>query len=106
MSEYDKKKLYNITHRLYKELRNDPEIIIKKLRQMCGFYDYSTNQIALDYRKELIPTLIHEYLHRWYPDASETWVLQEESKIVNSLTEKQVVKILVEFTAAISTRHQ
>tara|TARA_R110000824_G_scaffold12226_7_gene53569 strand:+ start:6216 stop:6530 length:315 start_codon:yes stop_codon:yes gene_type:complete len=101
MSDYPKQKLYGITSRLYHELRNNPEIIIKKLKGMHGEYDFSTEEITLDYRGELLPTLIHEYLHKWHPDANETWVLNEESRIVNALSKKQVKRIIYEFAAAI-----
>lgn len=104
MSEYSKGKLYRITHRLYKELRNDPDILVTKMRSFCGEYDYGTDVIKLDFRKEIIPTLIHEYLHKWNPNACETWVLQEERKIINALSEKQVIRIIVEFANAMATR--
>ena len=105
MAEYPKEKLYRITHRLYKELRNEPEIIIRKMRAMCGEYDYETEEITLDYRCEIIPTLIHEYLHKWNPNKCETWILQEEARIINALSTKQVVKILVEFADAMSYKY-
>ena len=104
MSEYPKNKLYRMTSRLYGELRNNPEIIIRKLQTKHGEYDFNTEEITLDYRGELIPTLIHEYLHKWYPNASETWVLHEESRIVNALSNKQVIKIIIEFATAVSSK--
>jgi hypothetical protein len=66
-----------------------------------GLYDYSTDAIELDYRKELLPTLIHEYMHKWYPKKSETWVLQQESLITNSLSDIQVRRILFKFSQSL-----
>jgi len=90
-----KKKIsYEFTRKIYKELKLFPEFIFKKMRGYSGEYDYSTDEITLDYRKELLPTLIHEYLHKWNYDKSETWVLKQEKKIINALTPKQIRNIL------------
>ena len=99
---YSKKQLYKITNRLYKELKENPEYItMKKIRGVHGLYDYGTDEITLDYRKSLIPTLIHEYLHKWNPEKSETWVCQNESMIINSLTTRQIKNIIHAFANAL-----
>jgi len=97
--KYDKKRLYKITSRLYKELKNKENIIILKKMgaRRQGLYDYETGEISLDYRKELVPTLIHEYLHKWNPEECETSILNMERKIVNSLSLKQVKNIIKAF---------
>ncbi len=95
---YDKNKLYKITHRLYEELRsNCCDITLKKMRGLQGEYDYNTDAITLDYRNDLISTLIHEYLHKWNPDKCETWVLEQERLIINALSTRQIINIIVEF---------
>ena len=95
---YSKAQLYKITSRLYKELRTaNNDIVLKKLRGIHGEYDYETNEISLDYRKDFLSTLIHEFLHKWYPEKSETWVLQNERLIVNSLSTIQIKRIIFEF---------
>ena len=99
---YSKSQLYRITHRLYNELRDNPEFVLRKMRGFYGEYDSATNLITLDYRRALIPTLIHEYLHKWYVDKCETWVLQHESMIVNGLSSRQIRNILKAFGFAIS----
>jgi hypothetical protein len=71
------------------------------MRAKHGEYDYGTEEITLDYRKDLLSTLIHEYLHKWHPDNSETWVLQNEQMIVNALTTRQIKRIIYEFAMAI-----
>lgn len=93
--KYRKSKVYSITTRLYRDLKNNNgTIILKKINGCHGFYDDNTEQIALDYRKEFIPTIIHEFLHKWNPEKSETWVLREEAKIVNALSIIQIKHIL------------
>ena len=58
--------IYSITHRLYKEIRENPELIhLKKLRGYQGEYNLVTEDINIDYRKMFFPTLIHEYFHKW-----------------------------------------
>jgi len=100
---YDKTKLYRLTHRLYKELKDQPHLIhLKKLNGSQGEYHYDTSQVFLDYRRTLIPTLIHEYLHKWNPDKCETWVLKEESLIMNALSQQQVLNILKALSEAVN----
>jgi len=101
---YSKQKLYRITNRIYKELRdNSNDIILQKMRgNITGLYDSGTDEITLDYRMDILPTLIHEYLHKWYIDKSETWVLQEERKIVSALSIRQARNIIYAFAVAIS----
>lgn len=95
---YTKKQIYYITNRLYKELRkNTDDIVLRKMRAAQGQYDYGTDKITIDYRRDLLSTLIHEYLHKWHPNASETWVLQNERLIINALTTCQIKRILYEF---------
>lgn len=94
-----KQELYRITSRLYKELRSHKNnIIVKKMRgTLCGLYNLENGDITLDYRKELIPTLIHEYLHHWNQDKCETWILDKERRIVSALSNKQVKNIIKAF---------
>ena len=99
---YSKKELYKVTNRLYKALRKNPEeLIIKKINSVEGWYHKESKIIEIDYRKSLIPTLIHEYLHKWNPDQCETWIIQHESMIVNSLSTRQIKNILKALTIAL-----
>lgn len=93
--KYRKEKVYYITRKLYQDIRNNNgTIVLKKIRGCHGIYDESTEQIILDYRKEFIPTIIHEYLHKWYQNKSESWVRHEEKRIVNALSIAQIKNIL------------
>ena len=99
---YNKKQLYRVTNRLYRELEENPDyIILRKIRGFQGEYDGNTDEISIDYRKMLIPTLIHEYLHKWYPEKCETWILQHEALIINSLSTRQIRNILGAFGNAV-----
>lgn len=53
--------------------------------------------IKIDYRKEFIPTLIHEIIHFLHMDKSETWVIQREKLVMASLSERQIKNILKKF---------
>jgi hypothetical protein len=94
----NKEFLYRFTSRLYSELKNpERNITLKKLRGLCGLYDYGTEDIWLDYRREIVPSLIHEILHHFNPDKCETWISNEESKIINSLSLRQIKNIIKAF---------
>jgi hypothetical protein len=57
--------------------------------------------ITLDHRMDVISTLVHETLHRFYPFANEEWILDMEKKIMNKLTERQVKNIIKKLGQAI-----
>lgn len=99
MSLYTRKDTYKITRRLYYLLRNHHNwISFKKLRGASGLYEAGGGgedvSITLDHRKEIIPTLIHEALHHWYPDWSESTVERHETQIANALSTRQIKNIL------------
>ena len=61
------------------------------MRGKVGTYDWNGDEeVAIDYRKDLLPTIIHEFLHKWNHDKSETWVCQEEKRIINALSFQQI----------------
>lgn len=93
---YSKKETYLITRRLYYLLRNHSDRIhFQKLySNVYGSYDDATHEIKIDYRRDILATLIHEALHHWHPDWNETKVRQHESLIINSLSAKQIRNII------------
>lgn len=93
---YSKKNIYNITKRLYALLKNHSDhIYFEKLyKNVYGSYDNTTKDIKVDYRRDIIPTLIHEALHHWHPDWSETEVIKNESLIINTLSARQIKNII------------
>jgi calcineurin-like phosphoesterase family protein len=91
-----KKEAYVFIRRLYKVLREqDERVILKKLHGRDGYYDPSTEEIVIDYRKEFISTLIHEVLHHLHPPWSESKVIMKEREIMNTITIRQCKNIIV-----------
>jgi hypothetical protein len=98
-AKYKKETVYPFLSRMYKLFEKRPDIFeLKKLRGIYGECVYDEDKIYIDYRKIFLPTLIHEVLHYFYPDWSETKVLKEESKIVNALSVRQVQNILKRYS--------
>ena len=92
----DRQCLYGITKRLYYLLHHHSDTIefTRIGKGILGLYYPETDEITIDYRRSIIPTLIHEALHKWHPEWSETKVLSTESHIVNALTPRQVRNII------------
>jgi len=91
-----KRSTYNFNHKLYTFLRNNPEnIIIKKLYgNTCGLYDHATEEIIIDYRKDIIPTLVHEFIHHLHNDWKESKVIKKEIEIMIAMSPHQCRNIL------------
>ena len=99
--KYKERKLEatSILRKLYYFLRKHPEnVVFKKIRgNILGYYEFGVDIITLDYRKEIIPTLIHEFIHHLHSDWCETKVLSKEFQIMSVLTPKQshhIIKLL------------
>lgn len=98
MATYKKHELYIITKRLYRLIKNHPDIFtLKKLRGNRGWYNPDTKEIEIDYRGEIIGTIIHEAIHHWYPDWCESDVYEAERNIVNQLSIRQIKNIIKVF---------
>lgn len=70
---------------------------LKKLKGAMGYCEWEDG-ITIDYRKELVPTVIHECIHFLNPSWSESRVLYTEKRVVNCISNKQILKLLKEFT--------
>lgn len=68
---------------------------LKKLRGREGYYDPSTEEIAVDYRKEFISTMVHEVIHHLHPYWSESKVVSKEKEIMNTITVRQCKNMIV-----------
>lgn len=66
---------------------------LKKLRGVHGYCEWDDG-IILDYRKDFIPTIIHECIHFIEPDWSEAQVSYAEKRVVNALQEQDVIDLL------------
>lgn len=88
------------TRDLYKLFRDKPKIFhVTKLKSARGYCHQDIERIELDYRDEIISTLIHEAIHFIYPDMVEEDVLKQESLLINSLSPRQVRNIIKRFGA-------
>lgn len=74
--------------------------VLKKLKGVHGYCQWEDG-ILLDYRKDLVPTIIHECLHLMEPDWTEAQVCYVESRIVNTITSDDVSKLLMFFVKKI-----
>lgn len=92
LSNEDCLKLYNRIIKLVK--KSDFNFFkLKKLRGAMGYCEWEKG-IILDYRRELVPTLIHECIHYLEPEWSESKVLYSEKRVVNVIDSKQITKLL------------
>lgn len=98
----DKKYKENIeyTRKFIKRLRyfiktKHEKIQFEKLkRTIHGYYEHEKNLIVVDYRKLIIPTLIHEFAHHIYPEWAEYKIENLEKKIMKYITKKQSINLL------------
>ena len=72
-------------------------VVDKRMRDY-GEIDYSKKLIRVNPKKgDLINTIVHEELHRAYPDKSESWVRKQSRKKESSLTMSQAVNIMKKY---------
>jgi len=72
----------------------------KKLKGVHGYCEWEEG-ILLDYRKDLIPTIIHECIHLMEPEWSEAQVCYTESRIINTIKIDDVIRLLMFFVKKI-----
>lgn len=84
--------------RIIKRIREKPRgfFKFKKMRGTCGIWEWN-EPIKIDFRKPLVPTIIHEVLHDLYPENWEGWTQRVESKIVNTITDYDIYCLLKAF---------
>lgn len=103
MKAMSKSDINRFTSKLYRFLEQGHKVELKKMRVYRGFIYTKPNPtwIYLDPSHKIIPTLIHEALHYFYPQASERWVLKMEAEIVKKLSSRQMKNILIRFVKSI-----
>ena len=83
---------------LYNQLDQVDYIIFRKLRTNAGYFITEPKKniacIELDPRQPILPVLLHELIHSFYPEKSENEVLSFEASLVNRLTIRQYRKLL------------
>lgn len=91
-----KKESYIFIRQLYVFLREHPRnIFFKKLRNVCGYYDAENEEIVIDYRRDIVATLIHELAHHIHPKWCETKIIQKERQVMSCLTPTQCTNIII-----------
>ena len=96
--KFRKRKLetYTFTKQLYNFLREHPDsITFKKLRNMCGYYDAENEEIIIDFRSDIVATLVHEISHHVHPYWCETKLQQKERQVMSCLTSTQCTNIII-----------
>lgn len=83
-----------IVNRIYEKPRGCFKF--KKMRGTCGMW-YGDGAIQIDFRKPLVPTIIHEVLHDLYPKNWEGWTQRVESKIVNIINAQDTYRLVTAF---------
>lgn len=63
---------------------------LRKMHNTVGLCYWT--DIELDYRRDIIPTAMHEILHCLYPDWSESKIKYAESRIINSCTSLEIAE--------------
>ena len=93
-----KQQCFSLFKRIIKCIKKSKKgfFIFKKMRGVHGICDWDRG-IFIDYRKELVNTVIHECLHYIEPNWSEVQILYAEKRIVNCLTKKQIILLLKNF---------
>jgi hypothetical protein len=69
---------------------------LEKLKGVHGYCEWEDG-IRLDYRKDFIPTIIHECIHLMYPLWTESQVCYSEKRVVNTISSDDVVRLLMFF---------
>ena len=69
---------------------------LKKLKGLHGYCDWEDG-IVLDYRKDFVATIVHECIHFIEPNWSEKQVCYSESRVMNSVKDDDIVRLLMFF---------
>lgn len=100
--------LKHFTSHLYRFLEEGHTLKFLKMRKYVGKIDWyeidevdGTATIVLDHRKDILPTIIHEFLHYKYQDWSEEEISDMEEAIINKLSDRRVKNILKKFADAL-----
>jgi len=75
-----------------------------RLRQPDGLCE--TDEILLDYRGEILPTFIHELLHRLHPDWQHRAIYRQERRLVRRMSHQQLTNLLRQIVAESEYRCQ
>lgn len=76
-----------------------PKNRIQLKRLPCSYVgEEEAGKITIDYRRDFVSTLIHELLHRFHGDWSESQVAKMEKHMINQLSPSAIRKLLKALT--------
>lgn len=79
--------------RIYRMLRDDEhKVQLVRFKTFSGQTDFQS--VWLDFRRDILPTFMHECLHILYPALSETKIIKLEKSIMSSISNRQAKNIL------------
>jgi hypothetical protein len=89
--------------KLYRFLEQGHKFHFDRLRMLHGkiYIDRFPTDVYLHPSGTFFTTLIHEAIHYIYPEWSESKVLKYESKVVCSLSDRQIKNIIKKFAQAL-----
>lgn len=98
--------LKHFTCHLYRFLEEGHILKFAKMRKYVGKIDWYEEDdgaatIVLDHRYDILPTIIHEFIHHEYPDMLEKDVIILEKAIVSKLSNIRVKNIIKKFADAL-----
>ena len=75
----------------------------RKIFMVKGFYECDGKEeiIKIDYRYDIVATIIHETLHAIHEKWTEREVRKEERRLLKGLSEKQILNLLRRFLSYI-----
>ena len=69
-----------------------------------GLCDYDSGAITIDPKVAIVSTLLHELIHRKYPEWSEKRVRRAETRALNHLSQKDVQRWYRRYRRAVRKR--
>ena len=105
---HDKKYLCEFTRKAYKFLREHRgSIVVRRIGnrgRANGYYIVDRKgkvEIIVDHRRDLLSTLVHELLHAFHGEWSESKVVKTEKTLINQLSSTQIRHLIKEFANAL-----
>ena len=103
------KRLYYLVHRIYRLLSaGEWRIVFERIhdnRKVCleqdvhltsiGFCDYGNEILCVDYRYDILGTIVHECLHAIFQDKKERDIKKLEKFVMNNITPLQAKRIML-----------
>jgi len=83
--------------KVLREKNKDHKIQLRKIRFNDGYLLTRSDgkiEIVIDFRTDVLSTVLHESLHKIYPNWSERRVLIFEKELTDTMTARQAINLL------------